>query len=83
MADCHKILSLDLLRQELLAFLGLAEKDLPTRWAKDDLRAQSSEKQADILHQEFGLFERGEMTPAGHFRPVLDIESALDPALGR
>jgi hypothetical protein len=47
------------------------------------LRAQSSEKQADILHQQFRLFERREMTSSGHFRPVLDIESALDPALGR
>src|ERR1700730_4570841 len=42
-----------------------------------------SERQADILHQQFRLFERSEMAPTGHFRPVLDIVSALDPALGR
>src|SRR6202011_4009262 len=47
------------------------------------LRTQSSEKQADILHQQFRLLERSEMAPTGHFRPVLDIVSALDPALGR
>jgi hypothetical protein len=32
----HEILSLDLLRQGMLAFLGAAENDLPTRWAEDD-----------------------------------------------
>jgi hypothetical protein len=32
----HKILSFDLFRQELLAFLRAAENDLPTRWAEDD-----------------------------------------------
>ena len=31
-----KILSFDLLREELLAFLRSPENDLPTRWAEDD-----------------------------------------------
>jgi len=32
----HKILSFDLLRQELLEFFRADENDLPTRWAEDD-----------------------------------------------
>jgi hypothetical protein len=46
-------------------------------------RAESSEKQADIFHQQFRFFECGKMAPTGNFRPVLDIVSALHPSLGR
>jgi hypothetical protein len=40
-------------------------------------------KTAHILHQQFRLFERREMALTGHFRPVLDVVSALDPAFVR
>ena len=35
-------------------------------------------ERADVVHQEGGLFDRGEMTTAGHVRPPLDPIAALD-----
>jgi hypothetical protein len=70
----------------LILAVSLAKWDNPVPTSPSNqvssIRAQSSEKQADILHQQFRLFERREMAPTGHFRPVLDIVSALDPAPG-
>jgi len=44
---------------------------------------RKARKNKQISSTNSSAFERREMAATGHFRPVLDIVSTLDPALGR
>ena len=56
-----------------------------SRFARERLMdlPQRAEELADVVRQELGLLERGEVSTARHLRPALNFEEALRPLARR